>query len=207
MIPGEMKAFLEAHLPRGVLQNRVVREAGRVFLELHHRDEQLLNALGITADKLGPFLLVCLWDEESDLEVGGYLVVDNLSMGNPSMGGIRMLPGITPLDIHNLARGMTLKNGAADLPYGGGKSGIVAPDRPLTPEARSDMVRRFARLIRRYRDLYVPGPDVGTDDRDMRTVAVENGLDSAVSKTINFPNSATREEIAAAFRAAFAMKV
>lgn len=183
MIPSEMKAFLEERLPGGILKNRVVREAGRVYLELHHRDEQLLNVLGLTADKLGPYLLVCLWDEQSDLEVGGYLVVDNLSMGSPSMGGIRMLPGITPLDIHNLARGMTLKNGAADLPYGGGKSGVVAPQHPLSPEVHTEIVRRFARLIRRYRGIYVPGPDVGTDDRDMKTIAVENGLDSAVSKT------------------------
>lgn len=76
-------------------------------------------------DKLGPRLVACVWDEESPLEIGGYVVVDNLAMGRPSMGGIRVLPSITPIDIHNLARGMTLKNGAANLPYGGGKSGIV----------------------------------------------------------------------------------
>jgi glutamate dehydrogenase (NAD(P)+) len=44
------------------------------------------------------------------------------------------------------------------------------------------VIRGFARLIRRYRDLYVPGPDVGSNDADMQTIAVENGLDSAVSK-------------------------
>ena len=82
--------------------------------------------MGINCDRLGPRLVVCMWDEASDLEIGGYLVVDNLAMGSPSMGGIRMLPDVTPADIHNLARGMTLKNAAADLPYGGGKAGIVA---------------------------------------------------------------------------------
>ena len=97
------------------------------------------------------------------------------------MGGIRMLADITPSDIHNLARGMTLKNGAADLPYGGGKSGIVAdPDMPAGQ--RREVVKGFARLIRRYRSIYVPGPDVGTNDADMKTVAAENGIDSAVSK-------------------------
>ncbi|NIO08523.1 MAG: glutamate dehydrogenase, partial [Deltaproteobacteria bacterium] len=83
--------------------------------------------------------------------------VDNLEMGSPSMGGTRMLPNITPLDIHNLARGMTLKNGAANLPYGGGKSGIVAKS-DLSPEEHTEVVRGFARLIRRYREIYVPGP-------------------------------------------------
>jgi glutamate dehydrogenase (NAD(P)+) len=123
-----------------------------------------------------------MWDEAGSIEVGGFLVVDNLAMGSPSMGGIRMLPDITPADIHNLARGMTLKNAAADLPYGGGKAGIVVePDE--SPEKRTQLVRRFARLLRRYRDIYVPGPDVGTNDADMKTIAIENGIDSAVSKT------------------------
>ncbi len=118
---------------------------------------------------------------ESPHAIGGYLVVDNLSMGTPSMGGIRMLPELVPAEIHNLARGMTLKNAAASLPFGGGKAGIVS-DPDLTPEIRIAVIRGFARLIRLYRDLYVPGPDVGTNDADMHTVAIENGIDSAVSK-------------------------
>jgi len=54
-----------------------------------------------------------MWNEDSPVEIGGFLVVDNLAMDQPSMGGTRMLPDI----IHNLARGMTLKNAAADLPF------------------------------------------------------------------------------------------
>ena len=183
MIPHNMKAFLDEHLPAGVLQNRLICEDGRCYLELAKRDEQLLAALGITTDRLGPFMAVCMWDQHSPLQIGGYLVVDNLSMGRPAMGGIRMLPHITPLDIHNLARGMTLKNGAANLPYGGGKSGIVAPQGEVSKDEHTEIVRGFARLIRRYKDIYVPGPDVGTDDADMKTIAMENGLDCAVSKT------------------------
>ena len=125
--------------------------------------------------------MVCLWDEASPLEIGGYLVVDNLAMGRPSMGGIRMLPEVTPAVVYNLARGMTLKNAAANLPYGGGKAGIVA-EAGLSPQQHTEVVRGFARLLARYRDLYLPGPDVGTNDADMKTIAIENGLDSVVSK-------------------------
>jgi len=181
MIPTNMETYLMAHIPEAAIKNRTQRENGRCFLELGYVDEQLLSRIGINCDRLGPRLVACMWDEVSDLEVGGFLVVDNLAMGSPSMGGIRMLPDITPTDIHNLARGMTLKNAAADLPYGGGKAGIVAePDMP--PGKRTELVRRFARLLRRYRDIYVPGPDVGTNDADMKTIAIENGIDSAVSK-------------------------
>ncbi|MBC8459543.1 MAG: CBS domain-containing protein [Deltaproteobacteria bacterium] len=181
MIPRIMGAYLRKHLPETAIQNRLKRDRGLCFLEFTYMDEVLLSRLGITCDKLGPRLVSCVWDEESPLEIGGYLVVDNLAIGSPSMGGIRMLPDITPGDIHNLARGMTLKNGAANLPYGGGKSGIVAQPE-ISPEKHNEVVRGFARLIRRYRDIYVPGPDVGTNDADMKTIAVENGMDSAVSK-------------------------
>jgi glutamate dehydrogenase (NAD(P)+) len=176
-----MEAYLMAHIPQTAIENRTQRENGRCFLELGYIDEYLLSRIGINCDRLGPRLVACMWDEACSLEVGGFLVVDNLAMGSPSMRGIRMLPDITPAEVHNLARGMTLKNAAAGLPYGGGKAGIVTePDMP--PEERTELVRRFARLLRRYLDIYVPGPDVGTNDADMKTISIENGIDSAVSK-------------------------
>jgi len=181
MIPKKMENFLKESLPEATLKNRLKTDKGKCYLEFSNVDEHLLSRLRIVADKLGPHLVACIWDEDSLLEIGGYLVVDNLSMGKPSMGGIRMLPDIVPSDIHNLARGMTLKNAAANLPYGGGKAGIVA-ERSLSPEDHDEVIRGFARLINRYKDIYVPGPDVGTNDADMKTIAIENGLDSAVSK-------------------------
>ena len=181
MIPKKMQAYLREHLPESTIENRLICDGHLRFLEFSYNDVHLLSRLGITRDKLGPRLVACVWDESSPLEIGGFVVVDNLAMGQPSMGGIRMLPDITPIDIHNLARGMTLKNAAANLPYGGGKTGIVA-ERGLSAETHREIVRGFARLIRRYQDIYVPGPDVGTNDADMKTVAIENGMDSAVSK-------------------------
>ena len=181
MMPKTMNTYLHDLVPEAVLQQRTRRREGRCHLVLGYRDEHLLAKMGINCDKLGPKLVACMWDEDAALEIGGYLVVDNLAMGSPSMGGIRMLPDISPADVHNLARGMTLKNAAANLPFGGGKAGIVAAA-GLSPEAHTEVIRRFARLIRRYRDIYVPGPDVGTNDADMQTIAIENGLDGAVSK-------------------------
>lgn len=181
MIPKRMSEYLHDVLPERTWRNRLHREGELAFMEFGPLDVDRLQRLGITADRLGPRLVVCMWDEESPLEIGGYLVVDNLAMGRPSMGGIRMLPDVTPQAVHNLARGMTLKNAAADLPYGGGKAGVVAPS-DLTPERHTEVVRRFAHLIHRYRDIYLPGPDVGTNDADMKTVAIENGLDCALSK-------------------------
>jgi glutamate dehydrogenase (NAD(P)+) len=181
MMPKRMSEYLHDMLPERTWRNRLHRDGPLAFMEFGPLDVDRLQRLGIEVDRLGPRLVVCMWDEESALEVGGYLVVDNLAMGRPAMGGIRMLPEVTPEAVHNLARGMTLKNAAADLPFGGGKSGIVAP-RDLSPEEHTEVVRRFAHLIFRYHDLYLPGPDVGTNDADMKTVAIENGLDCALSK-------------------------
>ena len=150
MIPTYMEQFLHDALFDRTWRNRLVADGPLRFMEFGPLDVDRLLRLGIEVDSLGPFLVACLWDEESELEIGGYLVVDNLAMGRPSMGGIRMLPDVTPKTIHNLARGMTLKNAAAGLPFGGGKAGIVAPNRRSTPEEHTVIVRGFARLVRRY---------------------------------------------------------
>jgi glutamate dehydrogenase/leucine dehydrogenase/CBS domain-containing protein len=183
MIPKVMEAFLKAQLPETTWQNRLVREDGMCFMDFGPLDIDRLSRLGIEVDDLGPKVVSCLWDEESALEVGGYLVVDNLAMGRPSMGGIRMLPDLTPNEIHNLARGMTLKNAAADLPFGGGKAGIVA-DPGTSKEIHQEIIKLFSRLLFRYRDIYLPGPDVGTNDADMKIIAIMNGLDNALSKPV-----------------------
>jgi len=183
MIPKQMEKFLRSHIPEQTWNNRLICEEGRCYIDFGPLDIDRLGRLGIEADSLGPKAVACLWDNSTDVEVGGYLVVDNLAMGRPSMGGIRMLPDLTPNEIHNLARGMTLKNAAANLPYGGGKAGIVA-DLDLPSEIHQEIVKRFAGLLYRYRDIYLPGPDVGTNDADMKIIAIMNGLDNALSKPV-----------------------
>ena len=184
MLPKRMHDLLHDLLPAHIWQTRRKEENRLVFLEFSSQDVELLHRLGIEVDNLGPRLVVCMWDERSPLEIGGYLVVDNVAMGLPAMGGIRLSPDVTPAAIHNLARGMTMKNAAADLPFGGGKSGIVASPN-LSPADHTEVVRGFAHLLHRYVRLYNPGPDVGTNDQDMKTIAIENGLDAALSKPID----------------------
>jgi glutamate dehydrogenase (NAD(P)+) len=181
MIPSRMHQFMHEALPDSVWQNRLITDGPLRFLEFGPLDVDRLQRLGIKVDRLGPRLVVCMWNENSPLEIGGFLVVDNLAMGQPSMGGTRMLPDITPDIIHNLARGMTLKNAAADLPFGGGKSGIIRPE-SIGDKERHEVIKGFGQLLKRYKAIYIPGPDVGTNDADMKTFAIENGLNNVVSK-------------------------
>jgi glutamate dehydrogenase/leucine dehydrogenase/CBS domain-containing protein len=197
MIPKQMESFLRGRLPESTWQNRLTRDGDRCFMEFSAVDTERLARLGIETDKLGPRLVVCMWDEASELEIGGYLVIDNLAMGRPSMGGIRVLPELTPATIHNLARGMTLKNAAARLPFGGGKVGIIA-ERKMSPDAHRLTMEGFARLLHRYKDIYLPGPDVGTNDADMKTVAIWNGIDHAVSKPAEMGGNQVDQQGAAA---------
>ena len=106
MIPKRMETYLRERLREGTWNNRLVRDGDLCFMEFDSTDVDRLARLGIEVDNLGPRLVVCLWDDAAPIEIGGYLVVDNLAMGQPSMGGIRMLPEVTPSAIHNLARGI-----------------------------------------------------------------------------------------------------
>lgn len=99
------------------------------------------------------------------------VVVDNVAAG-PAIGGVRMAADVSVAEVARLARAMTLKNAAAGLPHGGGKAGIRA-----TPGAGPEqelLVRAFARAIADTRD-YIPGPDMGTDERCMAWVHDEIG--------------------------------
>lgn len=122
------------------------------------------------ADDLGPAKVIAVYEPSLDLRA--MLVIDNVAAGL-SMGGCRMAPDVTLEECFRLARAMTLKNAAAGLPHGGGKSAILAD--PKTPATRKEtLVRAFAHAIRDVRD-YVMGPDMGLDERAMAWVDDEIG--------------------------------
>jgi glutamate dehydrogenase (NAD(P)+) len=124
-------------------------------------------------DELGPAGIVLLREPRTGLEA--VVVVDNVACG-PAIGGVRMAPDVTVEEVSRLARAMTLKNAAAGLAHGGGKAGIVA--NPAAPPADKErLIRAFARAIRSLVE-YIPGPDMGTDERCMAWVKDE--IDRAV---------------------------
>ncbi|MEM6445890.1 MAG: Glu/Leu/Phe/Val dehydrogenase [Cyanobacteria bacterium P01_D01_bin.123] len=122
------------------------------------------------ADDLGPEKIVHLYDSATGLKA--IVAIDNVALGT-AIGGVRMAPDVTTEEVFRLARAMTLKNAAANLPHGGGKAAIVAdPKLPLAEKER--LVRAFARGIASLTD-YIPGPDMGTDEQCMAWVYSEIG--------------------------------
>jgi glutamate dehydrogenase (NAD(P)+) len=121
-------------------------------------------------DELGPIKIVHVHDPRCGLKA--VVAIDNVARG-PSIGGIRMAPDVSTEEAFRLARAMTLKNSAANLPHGGGKS-VIFGDPKMEPAKKELIIRAFARAIR---DLveYIPGPDMGTDERCMAWIHDEIG--------------------------------
>ena len=122
------------------------------------------------SDELGPEKILHIYDPGSGLKA--ILVVDNVAAG-PSIGGCRMAPDVSLEECFRLARAMTLKNAAAGLPHGGGKSVIFADPR-MTDGVKERLVRAFAHAVADIKD-YITGPDMGTDETCMAWVHDENG--------------------------------
>ena len=122
------------------------------------------------ADELGPYKLVHIHRPSVGLKA--VVAIDNVACG-PSIGGVRMAPDVSAEEAFRLARAMTLKNAAAGLPHGGGKSVIFAdPKMPLPEKER--LIRAFAAAIADLVD-YIPGPDMGTDELAMGWIKDETG--------------------------------
>ena len=121
-------------------------------------------------DDLGPYKMVEIYRPALGLKA--IVAVDNVACG-PAIGGIRMAPDATAAEAFRLARAMTLKNAAAGLAHGGGKSVIVGDPRMKRPD-KERIIRGFAAAIADLKD-YIPGPDMGTDETCMGWVHDEIG--------------------------------
>jgi glutamate dehydrogenase (NAD(P)+) len=134
------------------------------------REESVMSDPFVFADDLGPTKIVHV--HEPGLGLRATLVVDNVACG-PSIGGLRMAPDVTTEECFRLARAMTLKNAAAGLPHGGGKSVLVGDPRGPR-EKKERLIRAFAAALR-HEQAYIFGPDMGTDETAMAWVHDEIG--------------------------------
>lgn len=98
------------------------------------------------------------------------IAIDSTTLG-PALGGVRFAAyeslDAAAIEAQRLASVMTLKNAAADLPYGGGKSVIIA-ERPVTD--RTEFFRRFGDFVSRLGGTYLPGVDMGTSAADLKAI-------------------------------------
>ena len=97
-----------------------------------------------------------------------FVVRHNDAIG-PAKGGIRISPDVSLDDITGLAMEMTWKTSLIGVPFGGGKSGIRFDPAAISAEAKEVIIRSFTRGARRHigPEIYIPAPDMGTDEMDM----------------------------------------
>jgi glutamate dehydrogenase (NAD(P)+) len=98
----------------------------------------------------------------------GYRVQHNLSRG-PAKGGIRYHQDVTLDEVRALAMWMTWKCAVVDIPYGGGKGGVIVDPKKLSLKEVEGLTRRFTTelspIIGPDRDI--PAPDVNTNAQTM----------------------------------------
>ncbi len=98
----------------------------------------------------------------------GYRVQHNLARG-PAKGGIRYHPSVTLDEVKALASWMTWKCATVNIPYGGGKGGVVCDPKKMSQHELEGMTRRYASeisvIIGPERDILAP--DVYTNAQTM----------------------------------------
>lgn len=87
----------------------------------------------------------------------------------PTKGGVRFHPEVTEEEVKALSIWMSLKCGIADLPYGGGKGGIICDPREMSfaeiERLSRGYVRAISQIVGPSKDI--PAPDVFTNSQIM----------------------------------------
>ncbi|PYV44782.1 MAG: glutamate dehydrogenase, partial [Acidobacteria bacterium] len=98
----------------------------------------------------------------------GYRVQHNIARG-PAKGGIRYHPNVTLDQMKALAFLMTWKCATVNIPYGGGKGGVVCDPKSMSQGELERLTRRYASeiLVMIGPDRDIPAPDVNTDSQTM----------------------------------------
>ena len=127
----------------------------------------------IEYDEFGPEKIIKVYDPKTGMK--GITVIHNTARG-PGKGGIRMTSTVNEEEVFRLARAMTWKCALADLPFGGGKSGIIVDTRKISREEKKAIVEAFAKAIKAVcPSQYVSAPDISMAEEEMKWFAEANG--------------------------------
>ncbi len=98
----------------------------------------------------------------------GYRAQHNDAVG-PTKGGVRFHPEVTEDEVKALSIWMSLKCGIVDLPYGGGKGGIICDPRDMSFRELERLSRGYVRAISQIvgPSKDIPAPDVFTNSQIM----------------------------------------
>src|SRR5271169_2887226 len=107
--------------------------------------------------------------DDGRLEVfTGYRVQHSIARG-PAKGGIRYAPDVTLDEVRALASWMTWKCAVTNIPFGGGKGGVICDPSLLSPGELERITRRYTAELSDFigPEIDVPAPDMNTNEQTM----------------------------------------
>ena len=121
----------------------------------------------------------------------------------PTKGGLRFHPLVTGDEVKALSIWMTFKCAVANLPYGGGKGGIIVDPKELSKGELERLSRGYIRGIYKYlgEKQDVPAPDVNTNGQIMswmidefNVLTGEQGIGTLTGKPLELGGSLGRTQ-------------
>ncbi|MGG3912760.1 Glu/Leu/Phe/Val family dehydrogenase [Rossellomorea vietnamensis] len=113
-------------------------------------------------------------DDEKVVRIPAFRVQHNNALG-PYKGGIRFHESVNEEEVVNLASLMTLKNALHDVPFGGGKGGIILNPREYSEKELHLIARKYVQYFSDILgpDKDIPAPDMGSGAREMDWMMAE----------------------------------
>ncbi|GAE35517.1 Glu/Leu/Phe/Val family dehydrogenase [Halalkalibacter akibai] len=133
-----------------------------------------LAAILSTPNKVHKAFLRISLENGKVVRIPAYRVQHNNALG-PYKGGIRFHELVNEEEVINLASLMTLKNALHDVPFGGGKGGVVVNPREMSEKEINLICQKYVHYFSDILgpDKDIPAPDMGSGDREMDWMMAE----------------------------------
>ncbi len=160
----EMRRFkgTDEKNPFEAMSERFDRAASILGLE-----EDLYKVLRVPSREIKVYIPVKM--DSGHIEVfEGFRVQHNFARG-PAKGGIRYAPDVSLDEVKALAAWMTWKCAVVNVPFGGGKGGIICNPQQMSNGELERMTRRYTSELIDFigPDKDVPAPDMNTNEQTM----------------------------------------
>jgi len=151
--------------------------------KLLNLDEQTYKVLSSPVKQITVHLPVKMDNGDVRLFEGHRVIHSNIL--GPSKGGIRYDMGVNIDEVKALAAWMTWKCAVVDIPYGGGKGGVVCDPTKMSAGEIERLTRAYTMSMLDVfgPDRDIPAPDMGTSGREMAWIMDE--YSKAQGMTVN----------------------
>lgn len=133
-----------------------------------------LNAILSTPNQIHKSFLRVPLESGEVVRIPSFRIHHNDALG-PYKGGIRFHESVNEEEVTNLAFLMTLKNALHNVPFGGGKGGIVINPKSFSEKELHRICIKYVRYFNNVigPDKDIPAPDVGSGEREMDWMMAE----------------------------------